>query len=146
MFVNVQICDVKIHQDINKFEAKRPVVTIGTFDGVHLGHQKVIARLKDFAKKYNGETVIFTFYPHPRQITSPNETNLRLLTTLEEKKQLLAASGIDHLIIYPFTKQFSELSYSEFVKSILIEKIKTHCLVVGYDHKFGKDREGGYDY
>ena len=131
MFVDVQINKVKIHHNIKKFEAKRPVVTIGTFDGVHLGHQKVISRLKNFASKYNGETVIFTFYPHPRRIISPNETNLRLLTTLEEKKQLFAASGIDHLIIFPFTRKFSELSYSEFVKNILVNEIKTHCLVVG---------------
>ena len=146
MFVDVQISEVKIHHDIKNFEAQRPVVTIGTFDGVHLGHQKVISRLKDFARKYNGETVIFTFYPHPRRIISPNETSLRLLTTLEEKKQLFAASGIDHLIIFPFTKKFSELSYSDFVKEILVKKIKTHCLIVGYDHKFGKDREGGFNY
>lgn len=146
MFVDVQKSKVKIHYDIDKIYAQRPVVTIGTFDGVHLGHQKVISRLKDFARKYNGETVIFTFYPHPRLITSPDEASLRLLTTLEEKKQLFAASGIDHLIIFPFTKEFSELSYAAFVREILIEKIRTYCLVVGYDHKFGKNREGGYNY
>ncbi len=122
------------------------MVTIGTFDGVHLGHRIVIERLKEYAKKYGGETVIFTFYPHPRLITSPEETNLRLLTTLEEKKQHFAELGIDHLIIYPFTKEFSELTYTEFVKQILVDKIGTHCLVVGYDHKFGKNREGGFEY
>lgn len=123
-----------------------PVVTIGTFDGVHLGHQKVILHLKKIAKKYNGETVIFTFYPHPRLVTSANETNLRLLTTLEEKTMLFKKFGIDHLVVYPFNKAFSELPYTEFVKQILVERMKTHCLVVGYDHKFGKNREGHFEY
>lgn len=137
---------MKVYHDINNFKAKNPVVTIGTFDGVHLGHQKVISRLKDYAKKYNGESVIFTFYPHPRLVTAPNEGNLRLVTTLEEKTELFEKNGIDHLIIYPFTKSFSELSYQEFVKNILVEKIGTRCLVVGYDHRFGKNREGGFEY
>ncbi|SHJ59251.1 riboflavin kinase / FMN adenylyltransferase [Tangfeifania diversioriginum] len=137
---------MKIYHNINNFEAKNPVVTIGTFDGVHLGHQKVIARLKEFARKHNGESVIFTFHPHPRLVTAPNEGNLRLLTTIEEKKQLFEKSGIDHLIVYPFTKTFSELSYSSFVKNILVDKLKTRCLVVGYDHRFGKNREGSFEY
>jgi len=122
------------------------VVTIGTFDGVHLGHQKVILRLQEFAKQHDGETVIFTFHTHPRLVTSPNENTLRLLTTLNEKIKLFEKYGIDHLIIYTFDKNFSELTYSEFVEKILVEKIKTHCLVIGYDHKFGKNREGGFDY
>jgi len=137
---------VKLHHNLQNFKAKNPVVTIGTFDGVHLGHQKVILKLREIAKKHNGETVIFTFYPHPRLVTSPKETNLRLLTTLEEKTRLFEKFGIDHLIVYPFNKTFSELTYVEFVQQILVEKIKTHCLVLGYDHKFGKDREGGYEY
>ena len=122
------------------------MVTIGTFDGVHLGHQKVILRLQEFAKQHDGETIIFTFHTHPRLITSPNENNLRLLTTLNEKIKLFEKYGIDHLIIYTFDKSFSELTYSEFVEKLLVDKIGTHCLVVGYDHKFGKNREGGFDY
>jgi len=137
---------VKLYTNLEFFNARKPVVTIGTFDGVHLGHQKVILRLQEFAKQHEGETVIFTFHTHPRLVTSPNETNLRLLTTLNEKIKLFEKYGIDHLIIYPFDKSFSELSYSEFVEKILVEKIGTHCLVVGYDHKFGKNREGGFDY
>ncbi|MCF6332067.1 MAG: bifunctional riboflavin kinase/FAD synthetase [Draconibacterium sp.] len=137
---------MKLHLGLKEFNAVNPVVTIGTFDGVHLGHQKVILRLNEFAKKHNGESVIFTFYPHPRLVTSPDETNLRLLTTLDEKIKLFEKSGIDHLIIYPFNKEFSELTYSEFVKQVLVDKMKTHCLVVGYDHKFGKNREGGFEY
>jgi riboflavin kinase/FMN adenylyltransferase len=123
-----------------------PVVTIGTFDGVHLGHQKVISRLQEIAKKHGGETVIFTFHTHPRLVTAPNETNLRLLTTLKEKINLFEKFGIDHLIIYAFNKSFSELTYSEFVEKILVNEIGTHSLVVGHDHKFGKNREGGFEY
>ena len=137
---------LKVYTDIKKFKAINPVVTIGTFDGVHRGHQKVLARLNEIAKQENGESVLFTFYPHPRLVISPNETNLRLLTTFEEKKNLLEKMGIDHLIVYPFTKEFSSLSYSDFVKTILVDLIKTKCLVIGYDHKFGKNREGGYEY
>lgn len=137
---------MKIHHDLENFNAHKPVLTIGTFDGVHLGHQRVISHLKKFAESHKGESVVFTFHPHPRLVTSPNESSLRLLTTLNEKKQLFAQSGIDHLIVYPFTKEFAALTYNEFVKNILVDKIKTHCLVVGYDHKFGKNREGGFEY
>lgn len=137
---------MKLHTNLKQFKAKKPVVTIGTFDGVHLGHQKVILRLQEFARKHNGETVIFTFHTHPRLVTSPNETNLRLLTTLNEKINLFEKYGIEHLVIYTFDKKFANLSYSQFVEKILVEKIGTHCLVVGYDHKFGKNREGGFDY
>ncbi len=137
---------MKLYTDLSQFKARKPVVTIGTFDGVHLGHQKVILRLQEFAKQHMGETVIFTFHTHPRLVTSPNEGNLRLLTTLKEKIDLFEKYGIDHLIVYTFDKEFSELSYNEFVEKILVDIIGTHCLVVGYDHKFGKNREGGFDY
>lgn len=137
---------MKLYTNLEHFKARKPVVTIGTFDGVHLGHQKVILRLQEFAKQHDGETIIFTFHTHPRLITSPNENNLRLLTTLNEKIKLFEKYGIDHLIIYTFDKSFSELTYSEFVEKLLVDKIGTHCLVVGYDHKFGKNREGGFDY
>lgn len=137
---------MKIYTDLNQFQVERPVVTIGTFDGIHLGHQKVIARLNDFARQHNGESVIFTFHTHPRLVTSPDETTLRLLTTLEEKTELLEKFGIEHLIVYPFNREFANLAYHEFVEKILVEKLKTHCLVVGYDHKFGKNREGGFEY
>lgn len=137
---------MKIHRDLNSFSAKNPVLTIGTFDGVHLGHRKIISRLQNLAETVNGESVIFTFDPHPRKVVSPNETNLRLLTTLNEKIALFGQSGIDHLIIYPFTPEFSALTYEEFVEQILIEKIHTHYLVVGYDHKFGKNRQGDFEF
>jgi riboflavin kinase/FMN adenylyltransferase len=137
---------VKIHHGLDTFNAINPVVTIGTFDGVHLGHQKVISKLKKYASIYTGESVVFTFNPHPRLVTLPQEKSLRLLTTLNEKSTLFEIAGIDHLVIYPFTTEFSQLSYSEFVEQILIKKMGTHCLVVGYDHKFGRNREGGFNY
>jgi riboflavin kinase/FMN adenylyltransferase len=137
---------LKIHSDLKNFIAQKPVLTVGTFDGVHLGHRKIIARLIDRAKKIHGESVIFTFDPHPRRVVSPGESNLRLLTTIEEKIALFEQSGIDHLIIYPFTPEFAQLSYEQFVKEILIDQIHTKYLVVGYDHKFGKNRQGDFEF
>lgn len=137
---------MKIHHSLDNFDARSPVVTIGTFDGLHKGHQVILERLKNLAAKIKGETVVFTFYPHPRVVTSPNEDSLRLLTTKDEKIELFRKYGIDHLIIYPFDKAFASLTYTEFVEDILVKKIGTKCLVVGYDHKFGKNREGGFEY
>lgn len=137
---------MKIYRDLSSFNAKNPVLTIGTFDGLHLGHRKIISRLRDIADRIDGETVIFTFDPHPRKIVAPLEKNLRLLTTLDEKIKLFEKSGVDHLIIFPFTSEFAQLTYSEFVEQVLVGKINTKCLVVGYDHRFGKDREGGFDF
>ncbi len=136
---------MKVHTDLNNFSALNPVVTIGTFDGVHLGHKKVIKRLQELAKAVEGETVIFTFYPHPRLVLNTHNDELRLINTLEEKKILLEATGIDHLVIYPFTKEFSKLSYTDFVEKILVGQIGMKSLVVGYDHKFGHKRKGTYE-
>lgn len=136
---------MKIYTDLKDFSAINPVVTIGTFDGVHLGHRKVIRRLQELAQKVNGETVIFTFYPHPRLVLNPEDDGLRLINTLEEKKLLLEAAGIDHLVVYPFTKEFSKLTYVEFVEMILVKQLGMKYLVVGYDHRFGHNREGKYE-
>ncbi|PKQ65898.1 riboflavin biosynthesis protein RibF [Labilibaculum filiforme] len=136
---------MKIYTDLKKFSAINPVVTIGTFDGVHLGHRKVIRRLQELAQKVNGETVIFTFYPHPRLVLNPEDNGLRLINTLEEKKVLLEAAGIDHLVVFPFTKEFSKLTYVEFVENILVKQLGMKYLVVGYDHRFGHNREGKYE-
>lgn len=123
-----------------------PVVTSGTFDGVHLGHQKILHRIREIARKIEGETVLITFWPHPRLVLYPDEHKLRLLSTFEEKTKLLRSFGIDHLITIPFTKEFSQLSSSEFIEKVLVEKIKTKRLVIGYDHRFGKNREGSFEY
>lgn len=136
---------MKIYTDLKDFSAINPVVTIGTFDGVHEGHRKVIRRLQKLAQNVNGETVIFTFYPHPRLVLDSENNGLRLINTLEEKKVLLEAAGIDHLVIYPFTKEFSMLSYTEFVEKILVNQMGMKYLVVGYDHRFGHKREGTYE-
>lgn len=137
---------MQIHRDLKSFHAHNPVLTIGTFDGVHLGHRKIIHALRERAKTINGESVIFTFDPHPRKVVAPNEANLRLLTTLEEKISLFEQSGIDHLIIYPFTPEFSRLTYEEFVETVLVGQIHLRFLVVGYDHKFGKNRQGDFEF
>lgn len=123
-----------------------PVVTSGTFDGVHLGHQKILKRIREIARDIQGETVLITFWPHPRLVLYPEEHNLRLLSTFEEKTKLLRYFGIDHLITIPFTKEFSLLSSKEFIEKVLVEKIKTQKLVIGYDHRFGKNREGSFEY
>jgi len=136
---------MKVHTDLNNFSALNPVVTIGTFDGVHLGHKKVIKRLQELARKVNGETVIFTFYPHPRLVLNTHQDELRLINTLEEKKILLEAAGVDHMVIYPFTKEFSKLSYTDFVEKILVGQLGMKSLVVGYDHKFGHKRKGTFE-
>ena len=138
---------MKIHEGLDHLpEIKNAVVTSGTFDGVHLGHQKILFRLQQTAREMDGETVLITFWPHPRLVLYPNEHNLRLLSTFEEKTALLKEYGLDHLITIPFTKQFSQLSSEEFIQQILIDKINIKKLVIGYDHRFGKNREGGFDF
>jgi riboflavin kinase/FMN adenylyltransferase len=135
---------MQIYYDIREFQPlQNAVVTIGTFDGVHLGHRKIISRLQEIARECDGETVILTFFPHPRMILHPEDQNLKLLNTITEKAQLLAALGIDHLIITPFSRDFSNLSAKEYIREMLVERIGTKKIVIGYDHRFGKDRSGG---
>lgn len=138
---------MKIYDNFNDFQPiPHAVVTIGTFDGVHLGHQKILNRLRVLADQSHGETVLITFWPHPRMVLRPDSHNIRLLSTFEEKSRLLEEFGVDHLVSIPFTKAFSETSSEEFIHHILIEKIRTKVLVIGYDHKFGKGREGGFEH
>jgi riboflavin kinase / FMN adenylyltransferase len=138
---------MKIYEGIEELvPLLNPVVTSGTFDGVHLGHQKILKRIREIADQSGGETVLITFWPHPRLILYPEEHNLRLLSTFEEKTRLLREMGVDHLLTIPFTKEFSELSSAEFIQEIIIDKIRTKKLVIGYDHRFGKNREGGFAY
>jgi len=123
---------------------KNAIVTIGTFDGVHVGHQKIIAQLKELAKEVDGETVVITFHPHPRNIVG-DTSGVNLLTTLLEKEQLLANQGVDNLIIVPFDENFANLTAEQYVRDFLYTKIKPHTIVIGYDHHFGKDRKGNFD-
>ena len=138
---------MKVYTNIEDFKnVRNPVVTTGTFDGVHVGHQKIISRIKDVAKNENGETVLLTFYPHPRMVLFPDDNELKLINTQEEKIKLLEHYGVDHLIIYPFTKEFSRLTSVEFVRNILVNKIQTKRLIIGYNHHFGRNREGSFDH
>lgn len=122
------------------------VVTSGTFDGVHRGHQTILARLTEVAKASGGESVLITYWPHPRTVVSNDSQNLKLLTTLDEKIALLDQAGVEHLVIIPFTRSFSQLTSEEYIRQILMDKIGARKLVIGYDHRFGRDREGGFDY
>ncbi len=122
------------------------MVTTGTFDGVHLGHRKIVDRITEIAKKGNGETVILTFHPHPRMVLFDDDFELKLLNTQEEKINLLEEAGIDHLIIHPFTKKFSRITSVDFVRNILVNKIGTKKLVIGHNHHFGRNREGSFDH
>ena len=135
---------MEICEDLGNFQPlENGVITSGTFDGVHLGHQKILKRLTSVAQANGGKSVLITFWPHPRTVLYP-EQSIRLLNTFEEKADLLRKQGLDHLIKIPFTREFSQLSSSAFIKEILVDKIGTKSLVIGYDHKFGKNREGSF--
>ncbi|HEU4719142.1 MAG TPA: bifunctional riboflavin kinase/FAD synthetase [Bacteroidia bacterium] len=137
---------MKVYNDISEFgHVAVPVLTTGTFDGVHRGHMQIISRLKESSRSMNGETVIFTFFPHPRMVLFPDHRQV-LLNTLREKTAKLEEAGIDHLIIQPFTREFSMLSSKDFIEKILVEKIHTRKLVIGYDHHFGRNREGSFEH
>lgn len=136
---------MKIHYDLDSIsELKHTAVTTGTFDGVHLGHKTIIDKLISVAKQIEGESVLLTFYPHPRMVLFPDDHQIRLLNTQSEKEQLLESCGIDHLVVINFTKEFSRLSSLEFVRNILANKLKAKKLVIGYDHHFGRNREGSF--
>jgi len=137
---------LKIYNSLDEFQPiDNVVVTIGTFDGVHLGHLKLIKRVLELAKEINGKSMILTFFPHPRMILYPEEHGIELLNTVDEKISLLADTGIDHLIIHPFDQSFSELSSEEFINDVISNKLKTKKLIIGYDHRFGKNREGTFE-
>lgn len=123
---------------------RRAVVTIGTFDGVHDGHRQIISKLKAVAGAIDGETVIVSFHPHPRKIVSSTILGVRLINTLEEKIELLAQLGIDHLVIVPFTEAFANQQAEDYVRLFLVDRFKPHTIIIGYDHRFGKDRKGDY--
>jgi riboflavin kinase/FMN adenylyltransferase len=135
---------MKIYHHIDEFTpVKNAVVTIGTFDGVHIGHRKIISRIKELATTSGGETVILTFFPHPRMILHPEDESIKLITTITEKAGLLEQLGVDHLIITPFSRDFSNQSPEGYIRDVLVNKIGTKKIVIGYDHRFGKDRQGG---
>lgn len=134
---------MKVYTDFEEVRhIPNAVLTIGTFDGVHVGHQKIIQRLNAEAKKIGGESVLFTFFPHPRMVIFPDTHGLKLIQTQQEKIENLERLGLDHLIVFPFTKEFSNLSAETFVREFLVDKLHVKTIVVGYDHQFGKNREG----
>jgi len=130
-------------QNTEHFRIEHPtIVTIGTFDGVHLGHQKILNRLAELKKATGLNTVVLTFEPHPRKVLFPEQKDLKLLTLIDEKLELLKKYGVDVAVVYPFTKAFANSSPMHYVEEILIKQLKVQHLVIGYDHKFAKDRKG----
>ncbi len=137
---------MQIHRGVSlDLKIENAVVTSGIFDGVHLGHQFLLNQLVASAKKINGQSVVLTFWPHPKLVIQP-QSNIKLITDLEEKLLLLKQFGIDHVWIIPFNRDFSLLSSQDFIQEILIKNLKAKRLIIGYDHKFGKNREGSFQY
>jgi riboflavin kinase/FMN adenylyltransferase len=136
---------MQIYQGIESYKpAREAIVTVGTFDGVHTGHAGIFQKMVSDAQAMELDTVVITFHPHPRLVIHPDSKNLKFINTQEKKYSLIARAGIQHLIIVPFTREFSNLSSAEFVRRYMVEKIRTRKLIVGYDHHFGKDRLGGF--
>lgn len=131
---------MKIYNNVSEFDSSIPtVVTIGTFDGVHLGHRKIIQRLVDSAKKESLQTALLTFYPHPRMVLQQS-SDLKLINTIDERKLILEETGLEHLIVHPFTLEFSRLTAREYVEDILVKGLNAKKIVIGYDHHFGRNR------
>ena len=134
---------MRVFRDLNDLpEFKNSVITIGSFDGVHSGHGVILQELKKLAQTVEGEVVVITFHPHPRQVIYPNDKSLQLLNTIEEKTQIFERYGIDNLVIVPFSVEFSQQSADEYVEKFLVQKFKPRYVVIGYDHKFGLNRQG----
>jgi riboflavin kinase/FMN adenylyltransferase len=136
---------VKVFWGLSELDSiNNPIVTAGTFDGVHVGHQKIINRLNDIAKNCNGESLLITYHPHPRLVIQP-DFNLELLTDINERLSLLEQYGVDNVLVLEFSKEFSRISSLEYIRDIVVDKIGVKKLVIGYDHQFGRNREGGFD-
>jgi riboflavin kinase/FMN adenylyltransferase len=120
------------------------VVTQGTFDGVHLGHQHVLKQVVNIAKEYQKPSLLITFYPHPRLVINPNDSTIKMLSSIEEKAKIILEMGIDYVLVLSFTHEISQYSPEKFVHDILVSKLNVQCMVVGYDHRFGKNRSGGF--
>ena len=134
-----------LHNSTDNLPAfKNAVITIGTFDGVHGGHQQIINTLIETAAAVGGESVIITFNPHPRKVVSSVVTGIRLITTLQERIDCIAKTGINHLVVVPFTAYFANQTAEEYISDFLVEKFHPHTIIIGYDHRFGKDRSGNY--
>lgn len=136
---------MKIYQSISDFFCNREtIITIGTFDGVHLGHKKIVAQITKNADALNCESLVLTFFPHPRMVLQ-DQSEIRLLNTIDERKELLKKSGLENLIVHPFDREFSRLTAEDFVKNILVKKLKVDKIIIGYDHRFGRNRTADID-
>jgi len=136
---------MKVYHSIEQFPSDiKTTLTIGTFDGVHKGHKHVLKRLNEIAKKEGSESVLLTFYPHPRHVLQADNQTLKLLNTIDEKIEELRKSGLQHFVIHEFTKEFSRTKSVNFIRDLLVNKLKMNYMVVGYDHHFGRNREGSY--
>lgn len=136
---------VQVHREIDKLpEFRNAVITIGTFDGVHMGHRQIIDKLIAEARAVNGESVIITFHPHPRKVVSSTILGIRLINTLDEKLELLDGLGIDHVIVVPFTEAFANQPAEDYVSNFLINNFHPRTIIIGYDHRYGRDRLGDY--
>ncbi len=136
---------MKVYHSINAFQAPDwPVITIGTFDGVHIGHRKIIDQVNSLARKRKGESVVLTFHPHPRMVLH-SDLNIKLINTLDERLKLLEEAGVDHCVVHPFSHEFSRLSAKDYVRDILVSQLNVRSLVIGYDHHFGRNRSGSFD-
>lgn len=136
---------LEVIHNYKKFKtSKKTIVTIGTFDGVHIGHQKIIEQLVFEAKKEDAVSVVLTFFPHPRMVLQTDNT-IKLIHTIDERITALEKTGLDYLIVHPFDEEFSRLTAIDFVRSVLVEYLNTSTLIIGYDHRFGKNREGNFE-
>ena len=142
-----RFCRLKVYRNLSDYKARaKAIVTVGTFDGVHVGHQKLLSTINRIAEQEEGESVLLTFSPHPRLVLFPDDNDLKLLTTLNERIDRLRKSGLNHLIIHPFSIRFSRITALDYVSDILVKQLGVHKLVIGYDHHFGRNREGNLEY
>ncbi len=136
---------MQVHNNIDNLPVfKNAVITIGTFDGVHSGHQQIINTLKDAAAAAGGESIIITFHPHPRKVVSSAVTGIRLINTLNERIELIEKAGVDHLVVVPFTDYFANQTAEEYISDFLVDKFQPYTIIIGYDHRFGRERMGDY--
>ena len=137
---------MKLYNSLDSYPIKntKSVITIGTFDGVHVGHQSILKKIISYSKLNNCESIVMTFFPHPRMVLQGDNT-IKLLNTIKEKSNLLSKIGIDNLIVHPFDKEFSRLTAEEFVKTILVDKLNIQKIIIGYDHRFGRNRSANID-
>jgi riboflavin kinase/FMN adenylyltransferase len=137
---------MNVYNNINELPAfENAVITIGTFDGLHDGHRKIIKQLKQVANDIKGTTVVITFFPHPRHVLKSTENKVFILNTLEEKISLLSAEGIENLVIVPFTNEFSTMEAESYISDFLVKSFHPHTIIIGYDHRFGKNRTGNFE-